>query len=226
MTDNPRVHLHIIATRFLHLGAREGLGQTLALGAAVALNALHRSALRASLQRVVFDARGEPGPFAPWYDLDTAHVELTKHNLWPALHASAAIPMVMSGVIDPPGAPPGTYRDGGVSDYHFGREIDVEDGLTLYPHFYPHLIPGWFDKPYRWRRTRGLRRVVLLAPSQELVAQLPDGRIPDRKDFERMPDRDRIARWRQVLDASRRLGDAFLELLERNDFGHARPLPD
>jgi hypothetical protein len=223
--EHPRVRLHVVTARFRHLGAMEGRAQTLGLGVAALLNAVDRRALGGALQRVVFDAGGDPGPFSPFGALPTRHVALTDENALPALHASAAIPAVMSGVVDPPGAPRGTYRDGGVADYHFGPEIDVDEGLTLYPHFYAHMVPGWFDKALPWRRTRGLRRVVLIAPSDAHVASLPGGRIPDRKDFERMGDSERIDAWHRAVALGERMGAAFMELLESGRLGDvAKPL--
>lgn len=226
IVDHPLVRLHVITTRFLHLGALEGRPQLVGLGLAALLNALHRGALRSSIERVVFDAQADPGPFAPWTLLPTQHVPLTERNARAALMASAAIPGVLTGVRDPAGAPPGVYRDGGVADYHFGAEIDPKDGLALYPHFYPHMVPGWLDKALTWRRTRGLRRVVLLTPSPSFVASLPGGKIPDRTDFARMPTAERIRAWRAVVERSAELGDAFGELVESGRIARvARPLP-
>jgi hypothetical protein len=145
--------------------------------------------------------------------LPTRHVPLTEQNALAALHASAAIPAVMQGVRDPHGAPRGMYRDGGLADYHFGREIDAADGLTLYPHFYSHLVPGWFDKILPWRRTRGLRRTLLIAPSAAHVQSLPGGKIPDRNDFASMNDGERITAWRKVVALGERMGDELMELI-------------
>jgi hypothetical protein len=219
LIDHPLLRLHIVTARMRHLGAREGTAQQLGLGAAIVLNAIDRRALGLSLERVVFDAAGDPGPFAPWQALPTTHVPLTSHNALAALYASAAIPAVMEGVRDPHGAPRGTYRDGGVADYHFGREIDAADGLTLYPHFYPHLVPGWFDKMLPWRRTRGLKRTIVIAPSREHIASLPGGKIPDRDDFVKMSDQDRIAAWRKVIALGERMADELGELLTTGRLG-------
>ena len=93
-------------------------------------------------------------------------------------------------------------------------------GLVLYPHFYAHLVPGWFDKGLRWRRARGprhaaaFRRALLVAPSDAFVAALPGGKIPDRDDFYAFDDAERRRRWRAVVDASARLGEEFAELLD------------
>lgn len=217
--------LYIVTARMRHIGAREGRLQQLGLGAAVLLNAIDRRALGLSLERVVFDADGEPGPFAPWQGLPTTHVPLTSRNALAALYASAAIPGVMEGVRDPDGAPAGTYRDGGVADYHFGAEIDAADGFTLYPHFYPHLVPGWFDKALPWRRTKGLRRTIVIAPSAQHVASLPGGKIPDRNDFVTMSDSERITAWRHVIALGDAMGYQLMELLESNRIRHvAQPL--
>jgi hypothetical protein len=226
LVDDPLIKLHVITARFLHLGALEGRAQFLGVGMAALVNALDRRALATALERVVFDTGGDPGPFAPWRMLPTRHVTLTAENVRKALAASGAIPGVMSGVRDIPGAPSGTYRDGGVADYHFGAEIDPQDGIALYPHFYAELVPGWFDKALPWRRTRGLRRVVLIAPSAAHVAALPGGRIPDRNDFTRMRDSERIAAWRQVLALGQRLGQELGELLDTGRIAHvAQQLP-
>ena len=225
LVEHPLLRLHIVTARMRHIGAAEGALQQLGLGAAIVLNAIDRRALGLSLERVVFDAGGDPGPFAPWQTLPTTHVPLTNENALAALYASAAIPAVMEGVRNPDGAPRGTYRDGGVADYHFGQEIDAVDGLTLYPHFYSHLVPGWFDKMLPWRRTRGLKRTIMIAPSAAHVASLPGGKIPDRDDFVKMNDRDRIAAWRKVIELGRVMGDELHALLDSNRIADvARPL--
>ncbi|HEX4340661.1 MAG TPA: hypothetical protein VH062_32355 [Polyangiaceae bacterium] len=225
LVEHPLVRLHVVAARFRHMGALEGRAQLAGLALAFALNAVARPALSGAIERVVFDAAGDPGPFAPWRQLPTRHVTLTRENAFAALSASAAIPTVMSGVRDPSGAPPGMYRDGGIADYHFGTEIDPVDGLALYPHFYPHLVPGWFDKSFASRRTRGLRRVVVLAPSDAFVASLPRGKIPDRKDFRALRDDERRTAWRQVMTRSNELGEIFAELVDSGRIGQvAKPL--
>lgn len=225
LLDHARIRLHVVTTRFRHLGASEGSLQLAGLAAAALANLAHRRALALSVERVLFDAAGDPGPFAPWDTLPTRHVALNAENARAALLASASIPRVMAGIRDPLGAPRGTYRDGGVADYHFGPRIDPDDGIALYPHFYRHLVPGWFDKAMPWRRVRGLRRVVLLAPSAEHVAALPHGRIPDRGDFKRMDDHTRIKAWRSVVALSERLGEEFGELVASGRIGErARPL--
>jgi hypothetical protein len=101
--------------------------------------------------------------------------------------------------------------------------------LVLYPHFQPHLVPGWLDKA--WKRRHGstgkLDNVVVLAPSPEWVASLPGGKLPDRTDFARYlddePGRHRL--WRGAYEASRQLADEFENLAQPGRTMEALPLP-
>jgi len=80
------------------------------------------------------------------------------------------------------------------------------------------VIPGWFDKTLPWRRGNPgyLQDVLLVAPSPEYLAALPDRKLPDRKDFKVYAgdDAGREAAWRRAIAESDRLGDSFLELVE------------
>jgi hypothetical protein len=118
----------------------------------------------------------------------------------------------------------GTFWDGGILDYHpdldFGPPNDgAAGGLVVYPHFYAHVVPGWFDRPLARRRitaaahSPNLRRALLLAPSDAFVASLPGGKIPDRQDFYALDDAERVRRWQRVVDASARLGDELGDLV-------------
>ena len=57
----------------------------------------------------------------------------------------------------------------------------------LYPHFQRQLVPGWLDKALKWRHrsTAFLDRTLVLAPDPDWLRTLPDGKLPDRSDFER-----------------------------------------
>ncbi|HET8850873.1 MAG TPA: patatin-like phospholipase family protein, partial [Marinobacter sp.] len=141
---------------------------------------------------------------------------LSRDNLLPALLASASIPLIMSGVRDLPGAPAGVYRDGGLLDYHLDLPYE-QPGVILYPHFTDKVVPGWFDKSLPWRRgdaTR-LQDVLLVSPSPEYLAGLPNGKLPDRKDFEKYTgdDAGRERVWHRAVAESDRLGDEFMELV-------------
>ena len=58
-----------------------------------------------------------------------------------------------------------------------------------------------------------MSNTVLLSPSEDFLARLPNQRIPDRQDFKHYAGQDdeRIKVWRQAMEESRRLGDEFLE---------------
>ncbi|GHG71629.1 hypothetical protein GCM10010919_23200 [Alishewanella longhuensis] len=172
-------------------------------------NLLNRRLLRHFYQRVHFHVAGETAPFSHQTELPTERVLLTAENLKAAVIASGAIPMVLEPVTDIAGAGAGRYFDGGITDYHFNQPFS-DDGLVLYPHFYPELIPGWFDKGLRWRRANKayLHNVILLCPSDDWVKSLPHGKIPDRKDF-KLNDHERIRYWQKVLDRSHELAEAF-----------------
>ena len=58
---------------------------------------------------------------------------------------------------------------------------------------------------------------MIVAPSPSYVAALPYGKIPDRGDFSRMEQADRIRYWQTTLDESQRLADAMREVVEDPD---------
>lgn len=224
---HPWARLHVVTALCRGLSAAEHPRvQLLGLALAAMTNLVSRRTLGLHMERVIFHSAGDTSPFAGLKDLPSVHVPLTPENLRPALLASGSIPMVLSGVRIP-GAMPGVYRDGGIIDYHLDLDFGPGEGLVLYPHFYPYVVPGWFDKSLRWRRGRSInfRRALIIAPSPELIARLPGGKIPGREDFGRLPDDERIRAWRQVLSESRRLGDEFWNLLATGKIvEHLRPL--
>lgn len=208
--SHPVMKLNLIVDRARGLNTRQsaflqGTGLMLAASA----NLLNRRLLKHFFQRLHFHLPGETAPFAHTADLPTEHIALTSANLKAAVIASGSIPMVLEPITDISGAGPGFYFDGGITDYHFNQPFST-DGLVLYPHFYPELIPGWFDKSLRWRRANKayLDNVILLCPSTEWVKSLPYGKIPDRKDF-KLNDHERIRYWQKVLSRSHELAEAF-----------------
>ncbi len=211
---HPWARLHIITAEGRGLAAS---GRRTALQAAIALaavgNVISRRALGLQMRRCIFHSAGDDTPFAPLSDLPTMHLALTRENLRAALLASGSIPLLVDGV-RVPGAD-GLHWDGGFLDYHLDLDFGAGKGLVLYPHFYEHVVPGWFDKALRWRRAGGanFRRALLIAPSEAFVATLPGGKIPDRADFYTMPEPERLRRWQAVADASARLGDELRELV-------------
>ncbi|MFO0093561.1 MAG: patatin-like phospholipase family protein, partial [Gemmatimonadaceae bacterium] len=110
---------------------------------------------------------------------------------------------------------PGVHWDGGVTDYHLDLDFGTGAGLVLFPHFYDHVVPGWFDKSLPWRRAgaANFSRTLLIAPSAHFVAGLPGGKIPDRRDFYALSERERLARWQRVNELSSALGEELHELI-------------
>ncbi|MFZ5722479.1 MAG: patatin-like phospholipase family protein [Pseudomonadota bacterium] len=210
IVDNRVFHTHIVAARCRGYAAHEARGPLLsALALAAVLNIVSRRSLALHFERILF-ASGDRSALQ-LRGLPARETALTQDNVVDALLATAAVPMVFAPRRDIAGAPPGVYRDGGITDYHFDLDIDAPPGLVLYPHFYPHITPGWFDKLLRWRSPRGAlrNRTLLVAPSPAFVAALPGGAVPDRRDFARYDDLTRERFWRAAVDESRRLGDAF-----------------
>lgn len=219
---NPVLKLHIVTAGCGPLLAPEHrLLQMPGLLLAAGANAMGRRLLAGFCGRSLFHVAGSDAPFLAARDFPTERIPLTADNLPQVLEATGAIPLVLEGVRDIAGSRYRVHRDGGIVDYHFDLPFasDPED-LVLYPHFYSHTIPGWFDKGLPWRRPRAEHydNVVLIAPSPALVASLPGGRISDRKDFVRMDDDSRIRFWQQVIDAGERIADEFDRRLARQQW--------
>lgn len=143
-------------------------------------------------------------------------IPLTNDNFSHALHATGSIPGFLDGITDIPGAPPGVYRDGGIVDYHFKPDWHTTDGLILYPHFSPVLVPGWFDKLLRARHLdpASIDRLVVLTPSPAFIASLPYGKIPERRDAVRLDPPSLRRYWSTVARETGRLGEALHAILE------------
>ena len=211
---HPTYHLHVVtavAGRWTAGVPRPVLSAVLA--GAAGLNALSRRALATLFTRTVWHG-GDTSAFTHLRDLPTAHHLVTAATLRDALLASGSIPLLMEGVTIP--GTSGVHWDGGITDYHLDLPWPAGDGLVLYPHFYGHLVPGWFDKGLPWRRAsaRHHDRTLLVAPSPAFVASLPGGKIPDRRDFYDLPESERIARWEAVAARTEALGEVLHELIE------------
>ncbi|MCY1410890.1 hypothetical protein D3C76_526260 [compost metagenome] len=216
--DNAHYRLNIVVVKshgLLAADHRASLG--LGLSSVIANNLIGRPRLARHFERVILhDARLMP-PLQTLTDFPSRFLTLDTRNLRHALLASGSIPMVMEGVRDIPGAGPGTFRDGGLLDYHLDLPYSAGD-IVLYPHFTDKIIPGWFDKALPWRRgnLQRLQDVLLLAPSREYLAALPYGKLPDRSDFKRFlgDDNARQTYWRQAMAQSQEMGDELLDLIE------------
>jgi hypothetical protein len=212
---HPWMRVHFITAMGLGLASSaQRLSLTTSLVIAAVANAVSRKSLGLQMKRCVFHAAGSDTPFVGLTDLPTVHLPLTRDNLPAVLLASGAIPLLLEGVRIP-GREGEVHWDGGVLDYHLDFDFGTGDGLVLYPHFFDHIIPGWFDKGLRWRRGRphNVDRVLLIAPTKEFVRALPGGKIPDRRDFYSMPEAERMKRWQAVREESERLGDELGELI-------------
>ncbi|EKE70966.1 hypothetical protein [Gallaecimonas xiamenensis] len=218
---NPLKQLHLVTAGCKGLLQSERKGpQMLGLGLAALGNVLHRRSLGAFFSRSIFHTGSQPHWFGTG-DLPTEYLPLTQRNLPKALEATGAIPLVLEGVaLD--GSRHKVHRDGGIIDYHFDLPFHTQ-GLVLYPHFYPQAIPGWFDKGLKWRKPKAAHydNVVMVAPSPALVAELPYGKISDRKDFEQLDDDSRIRYWQEVIDAGNRLADSFAASLKNGQWRQA-----
>jgi len=193
-------------------------------------NTLGRDRLAAHLRRVVFHA-GAPMQLDLKQDAFGAEcIALTEANQEDALLASGSIPLVCDPVRDIAGAPPGDYWDGGLIDYHLLLPYPQLDRLVLYPHFVPWVTPGWLDKGLPWRarphRHAWLANVVLVAPSPAMLARLPNGKLPDRKDFYRYgtDHAARIAAWDKAIAEMERFAVAAMTWLKSPDLSIVRPL--
>ena len=244
---HPRYKLHIVTSRGRHLLGREHKVATpLGYLGAFLTNSLHRKAMGAWLERVVFSSQNARLPFATT-DYRTRQVALSAANFQLALQASCSIPFVLRSVRQIPGAPPGAYWDGGITDYHlhlnyasdliarspnetcakdlndlkFGPDPQPGAGLVLYPHFQQAVVPGWLDKGLKWRHkaTHFLDNTVLLAPDPSWVKNLPNGKLPDRNDFTHYgPDlQGRVRAWRAAASQAEQLADEYSEWLHRPD---------
>jgi hypothetical protein len=210
-----RTHVMTVRSRLSTASENRAL-LWLGLLAAGTANLVSRKSLGAFFCRGLFY---DPRTLPPFYNVDgfpLHRVQLTEDNLRDAVIASGSIPLVLNGVRDIHGAPRGIYRDGGVIDYHLDLPLSEPDRLTLFPHFFDAMKPGWFDKRLSWRRMTptNIDRTILVCPSPEFIRSLPGGKVPDRTDFVTMPPARRVKNWREVIDRCRYLADDLLEVLE------------
>ena len=220
VVNHPWMRSYIVTARGRGLNASvSGPGLALGLGIAALGNGVTRATLQASFQRVVFTH-----PLSqPINDLltgfRTRYVPLTEAVVPKALMASGAIPYLFEGGKDLPGGPPGAYWDGGIIDYHFSIDGLCGEGIWLFPHFDNRVTRGWFDKFLPWRAGRQVTatQLIMVCPSQEFLASLPLGKIPDRRDFGRMSEPDRLGYWRTCVAESQRLADEFAALVTGNN---------
>lgn len=241
IVNHPQCHLHLLTVRGRGLLGAPQRKVTAAAGFARATlaNLRSRNRLAGHLERVVVgDARDPVSWMKTEFDGFTTHfAPLTTANLATALLASATLPMIMQPVTGIPSAPPGTYWDGGLIDYHLALPYSHIDGnaqssLVLYPHFAPGIIPGWLDKAMPWRHASSARQqnwydnVLLVSPSREFLQTLPRKKLPDRQDFHYYGlDHDaRILNWKKAISEGQRLRDELAAFIARPDLSLVRAL--
>lgn len=225
--SSPLFRTHVMAVRSRHLTASENRGVLAAsLIAAAVLNAASRRMLGLFFERALFFDRRDVPPFFDLPGFPIQRIALSAENLEDAVVATGSIPLVLSGVQNIKGAAPGVYRDGGVIDYHLDLPHSARERLTLFPHFYDRIVPGWFDKKLRWRKPHpgNIDRTILVSPSAGFVAKLPNAKIPDRSDFLNYSPSERVSAWKTCVSACEELADEFNEVIA-NDRMAARLQP-
>ncbi|MCA1856128.1 patatin-like phospholipase family protein [Massilia oculi] len=240
IVGHPHYRLHLLAVR-----GKGGLAapphpraELRGFAAAALHNACSRALLGRMMERVVIgDARAQ----APWlrerFDAFTTHFStLTRDNLAASLLASGTLPLIMKPVTGIQELPPGSYWDGGIIDYHLALPYARAAGaarsdLVLYPHFTQHIVPGWLDKGFPWRRAarahRGwLDNVLIVAPSDDFLRSLPRAKLPDRADFKFYGlDHDaRLRNWQRAIGEGQRLRDELADFVARPDLARIRPI--
>ena len=210
-----RSHIMTVRSRFL-TDSESRTSLRIGLTVSAIANLISRRALGMFFSRALFyDARDLP-PFFDVRGFPLHQIKLNEENIVDAVAASGSVPLVFAGVENIKGAPEGIYRDGGVIDYHLDLPLSEPDRLTLYPHFFDRLIPGWFDKKLSWRKPDPLHtdRTILICPSAEFVSRLPNQKIPDRSDFAMLSQPERLRCWRDAVAACRELADDLADVLD------------
>ncbi|MEB3753232.1 patatin-like phospholipase family protein [Acinetobacter sp. MD2(2019)] len=222
LISHPDYHLTIIAAKAeKQFQSDHKLALYSALLGIVVANSLSRDRLSHFMQRVIC----QPAQFPQFHiqpdAFKTHYLHFNQDNVADWLMASGSIPSVAPAVKNIADAPQGAYRDGGLIDYHIDLPFESQ-GIVLYPHFSNQITPGWFDKMFKSRKAnpQNQARTLLISPSQSYLDALPLQRLPDRKDFvlKGLDDQTRIQMWKQSVTESQRLGDEFLEMVEKQNF--------
>lgn len=226
---NAKIHPHFITAQTKgFLAFEQKLLQFAGLTKSYLLNRINRRYLAKQYERVMFTPVVGQLQLSDPAQISTHEVLLTHTNLADALLASGAIPLLLRGIRDIEGAPNGTYRDGGIIDYHFDLNLSVKDqtnGLVLFPHFNSKPRAGWFDKKLkRTPLSSSYDNVVMLSPTKEFITELPFGKIPDREDFTALPADVRFEYWDKVLSLSSLLADDLSSLIEHQTLDLIKPL--
>ncbi|MBB3046651.1 hypothetical protein FHR99_000887 [Litorivivens lipolytica] len=214
---HPWARLHVVTAACRGwTGLDKTLPMALGFAGALLLNTVKRDWLSVFLERHVFaDPRGGLAESA-FPGFKTNILPLTDSNLQQSLLASGSIPFVLEAISMPGQA--GRYRDGGLIDYHMDLPLSQE-GVVLMPHFSKTLLPGWLDKYIGSRGMSNGANTLVIHPSDEWIATLPNQKIPDRTDFKSYRDDDvgRFRDWYNVAGRSQELADFLEERLLKQD---------
>lgn len=157
-------------------------------------------------------------------------IPLEPHGIRETALASGTIPVYMQPIRNVPGAPRGTYVDGGLADYHLRQPYTSPgEGITLLPHYQEAVQACWFDRatPHRETANGALADVLQIYPSPAWIAGLPGGKVPDRDDFFVFAKHhgERIRRWHEVVRRSEELGEQLRRDLDSGNFvGRVSPI--
>jgi hypothetical protein len=241
IVHHPHYHLHLLTVRGRRLlrSPRHKLSAMSGFAAATLSNLAARSSLAQHMERVIIGDQRDPAFWlkAKFDAFPTHFAALRRENIAAALLASGTLPLIMEPVREIPHAPPGTYWDGGLIDYHLALPYsrvagDKAGGLVLYPHFTEHIVPGWLDKAIPWRRaaygrnSEWLDNVLIVAPSQAFLQTLSRSRLPDRQDFHYYGQDHafRMQNWKLAISEGQHLRDDFAAFVERPDIGRIQPI--
>lgn len=213
LSPNNRL-LHVITSQS-SFKRKEGSKYKTQFAKIVLKNLMSRNWLNGELDRVIFSNTSQSENLFAIHDkINTMYKRFTSQNISEALRATGTIPMLMDPVTSIADSPQMLW-DGALVDYHIGLEYSTP-GLVFYPHFADRIIPGWFDKFTPWRKvdTRATDKMIMIYPSAEFVASLPDQKIPDRKDFETYFDQNetRISNWYEVAKRGEEMAEEFDDL--------------
>jgi hypothetical protein len=224
VVENKRFRAHFLVAKCNGLTAFDNkLAQGAGLVASMLLNKVNRRFLNQQYQRCIFKQPNSELSIADPYHFQNTYHDLTESNIKAAVLASGSIPLIMSGVKNIHGTEPGTYRDGGIIDYHFDFSLNkttenIDHALTLYPHFTSVPKAGWFDKKSKRKVLKtSYDNTVILSPSAKFVDSLPHRKIPDRTDFTNMDTTKRIAYWKTVLKETEILAECFNDFIYKQD---------
>jgi hypothetical protein len=215
--EHPRFDIAMSAVRVRGpLGLDRQAAQALMLGGAVLLNAVSSKAQALFFERVTFETGAQSNLTSSFLgERVGVRAPLTTDNVHDVALASGTVPMYMQSVRNIAHAPPGSYIDGGFSDYHVNQGVSAGRAISVL--FLPQrrIVPTWLDKFVPWRRPPSdeLSRLLLVYPSVEFVRSLPGAAIPTRHDFKTFVDarEERIGRWRTVAARSAELGQSFVD---------------